>query len=131
MRNTYILGKFFREDQNTSFVLNNLFFKNRAVYEIMRNCIVEADTPQMTIWRISIACWILKATNTHSEYVTLIAFHCNNGYTNTPQCYVIRAFSSLVFVSPKAVRNARIVFHAVRAVCSILLGHPILLLLIT
>jgi len=28
----------------------------------------------MTIWRMRIACWIPKATNTHSEYVTLIAF---------------------------------------------------------
>jgi len=29
----------------------------------------------MTIWRMRIACWILKAINTHSEYVMLIAFH--------------------------------------------------------
>ena len=28
----------------------------------------------MTIWRMRIACWIPKATNTHSQYVTLIAF---------------------------------------------------------
>ena len=28
----------------------------------------------MTIWRIRIACWITKATVTHSEYVILIAF---------------------------------------------------------
>ena len=28
----------------------------------------------MTIWRMRIACWIVKATNTHSQYVTLIAF---------------------------------------------------------
>jgi len=28
----------------------------------------------MTIWRKRIACWITKATNTHSEYVILIAF---------------------------------------------------------
>ena len=28
----------------------------------------------MTIWRMRIACWILKATNTHSDYVILIAF---------------------------------------------------------
>ena len=28
----------------------------------------------MTIWCMHIACWIPKATNTHSEYVTLIAF---------------------------------------------------------
>ena len=41
----------------------------------------------MTIWRMCIACQISKATNTHSEYAILIAFHCNSGYT-TPQYYV-------------------------------------------
>ena len=40
----------------------------------MRNCIVETDTPQMTVWRVSIARCILKATNTHSEYKIFIAF---------------------------------------------------------
>ena len=29
---------------------------------------------QETIWCMRIACWIPKATNTYSEYVTLIAF---------------------------------------------------------
>jgi hypothetical protein len=28
----------------------------------------------MTIWRMRIACWIPKATNTHSGYVIRIAF---------------------------------------------------------
>jgi len=28
----------------------------------------------MKIWHMCIACWIPKATNTHSEYVILIAF---------------------------------------------------------
>jgi len=28
----------------------------------------------MTVWRMRLACWITKATNTHSEYVLLIAF---------------------------------------------------------
>ena len=28
----------------------------------------------MTMWRKRIACWITKATNTHSEYVILIDF---------------------------------------------------------
>ena len=28
----------------------------------------------MTIWRMFIACWVSKATNTHSYYVTLSAF---------------------------------------------------------
>ena len=36
---------------------------------------LEPDTGhRMTIWRMRIACWIHKATNTHSEYVMLIAF---------------------------------------------------------
>ena len=30
--------------------------------------------PQMTIWHMRIVCGIPKATNTHSEYVILIAF---------------------------------------------------------
>jgi hypothetical protein len=32
--------------------------------------IVELGRPQMTIWRMNIACWILNATKTHSECVT-------------------------------------------------------------
>jgi hypothetical protein len=35
---------------------------------------VELDRPQMTIWRMRIARWILKATNARSEYVILIDF---------------------------------------------------------
>jgi len=35
---------------------------------------VDPDRSQMTIWRKCIACWITKATNTHLEYVILIAF---------------------------------------------------------
>jgi len=34
----------------------------------------DPDRPQMAIWRMRIACWITKATDTHSEYVMLIAF---------------------------------------------------------
>jgi len=36
--------------------------------------IVEQDRPQMTIWRMRIACWIPRATDTLSRYVILIAF---------------------------------------------------------
>ena len=48
--------------------------ENRAVYEIMWKNIVERGRPQMTIWRLRIACWITKATDTHSEYVIPVAF---------------------------------------------------------
>ena len=43
----------------------------------MRKCgknIVERGRPQMTVWRVRIACWIPKATDTHLEYVILIVF---------------------------------------------------------
>jgi len=36
--------------------------------------IVELGRPQMTIWHMCIACWVLKATDAHSEYVILINF---------------------------------------------------------
>ena len=51
----------------TRFVMNNIFFfENPAVYEIMWKNVVEPGRPQMAIWRMRIACWITKATNTHS-----------------------------------------------------------------
>ena len=37
---------------------------NRAVYEIMWKNTVERGRSQMAIWRMRIACWIPKATNT-------------------------------------------------------------------
>jgi len=42
----------------------------------MRYCgkILYSTASQMTIWRMRIACWIPKATNTSSEYAILIAF---------------------------------------------------------
>jgi hypothetical protein len=36
--------------------------------------IVQPDRARMTIWRMCIACWIPKATNTHLYYVKLVAF---------------------------------------------------------
>ena len=50
------------------------FFENRALYETARKNIVERGRPQMTIWRVRVACWITTTTNKHSEYVILIAF---------------------------------------------------------
>ena len=40
----------------------------------MEKNIVGLGRPQMTIWRMRIACWIPKATDIPSEYVILIAF---------------------------------------------------------
>ena len=48
--------------------------EHRSRYEIMWKNIVEQDRPQMTIWRISIAFRISKATKTLSGYAILTAF---------------------------------------------------------
>jgi len=60
------------EEIKTHFVFSN-FLRNRAVYEIMGKNIVERCRPQLTTWRILIACWINKATHTHVKY--LLLFH--------------------------------------------------------
>jgi hypothetical protein len=58
------------------------FFENRAVYEIMWKNIVQRGRPQMAILLTRIACWILKATNTHTLRTCNIDcfFHCNNNW---------------------------------------------------
>jgi len=50
------------------------FSESCALYEIMWKNIVQPDRSQITIWRMRIACCMPMATNTVSEYVTLIAF---------------------------------------------------------
>ena len=63
-----------REYQNTVSCTITFFFENLAFYEVMWKNTVELSRPHMTIWHMRIACWVHKATNTHSEYVILIAF---------------------------------------------------------
>jgi hypothetical protein len=71
--------KIYRENQNTHFVSNN-FSENRAVYEIMwkKYGTARQAIDGNIIWRMRFACGITKQTDTHSEYVTLIAFPRQN-----------------------------------------------------
>jgi hypothetical protein len=62
-----------RENENTHFV-SNFLNENCAVYEIIWKYFVDPGRPQMTVWLMRIARWVTKATDTHSEYVILIAF---------------------------------------------------------
>jgi hypothetical protein len=50
------------------------FLENLALCEIMWKNIVQPDRPQMNIWRMRIAVWVHKSTNTHSVYVIRIGF---------------------------------------------------------
>jgi hypothetical protein len=73
MRN--VSDKRFTENRITHFMFTHVFFENLVVYEIMwEKNIVERDRPQLTMCRVRIACWITKATNTHSDYVIFCAF---------------------------------------------------------
>jgi hypothetical protein len=49
------------------------FRKSRRLWENMGKNVVERVRSQMTVWRTRIVCWIPKATDTHTEYVILIA----------------------------------------------------------
>jgi hypothetical protein len=78
------------EEIKTHILCSITFLKNHAFYEIIWKNIVEPGRPQMTICYKHIACWITKATNTHSEYVILL-FHRNSGCKYAPR-YVIHTF---------------------------------------
>ena len=74
LRMKNFLDKRCMENQNTHFMFNNFFPK---IMPFMRQCgknVVERGRLQMATYRMRIPCWIHKATNTHSDCVTRIAF---------------------------------------------------------
>jgi len=70
MRN--ILGKSYRENENT-FYVQCLFFPRRTC-RLQENGVAREATEGNLIRRTRISCWLTKATDTHSEYVIIIAF---------------------------------------------------------
>jgi hypothetical protein len=50
------------------------FFLKIILFMRYGDTIVKPGNPQMAIWYMRISRWISKATNTHSEYVIIIAF---------------------------------------------------------
>jgi len=63
--------------------------------------IVQQGRPQTTIWRMRIASWIIKATNTHSEYAILVAF---------PQQQLLHECASLLRYTYRVAQKERMVF---------------------
>ena len=73
MRN--VSGETFTENQNIHFMLNIyiyiyifFFFRKSCLYEIMWKNIVEPYRPQITTWRMHIACWKLRL-ETHTQNI--------------------------------------------------------------
>ena len=117
LRVNNVSDKTCRENQNTHFMFNNFYFsENRAVYEIMwkKYCTARQSTDDNTIRRMRIACWITKATDTHSEYVILIAFQRQQWWRERTSIYVC-TYIACHFISP-CVSRAR-PFHLTGIYC--------------
>jgi hypothetical protein len=65
--------KLYRQS-NQIFYSQYIFWQSCPSRDNVEKNIVQPGRPLLTIWRVRIACWIPKATNTYSEYVKLIAF---------------------------------------------------------
>ena len=96
LRKINVSNKSCREHQNTHFMFNNYPppRKSCRLWDTWKS-IVERGRAQVTIWRMRITYWIIKSTDTHSEYVMYI-FRGNSGYANAPQCYVYTYVPCLV-----------------------------------
>jgi hypothetical protein len=103
-------------DKFRKHISGSITFFNRAIYETMWNNIVEPCRPQTTIWRMRIACWIPKATDTPSEYVPLIAFPLQH-WLHERAVVLVCAFTAVwasvsrrrwVALSPTAVSHRRL-----------------------
>ena len=54
-------------------MFNKVFFLYHHYEKKWKNTVGQ-NSPQLTIRRLRIACWIIKAINAHSEYLILISF---------------------------------------------------------
>jgi hypothetical protein len=60
--------------------------------------IVELSRPQMTTWRMPIACWITEAINTHLQYIILTAFQLQQWLRERASLLHCTYISCLVFI---------------------------------
>jgi len=49
--------------------------------------------------RMRFVCWVIRATDIHSEYVTIILLHGNKIDANAPRCYIYMYMASHVLCS--------------------------------
>ena len=72
--------------------------------------IVERDRPQMAIWRMRIACWIPKATDTYSQYVILIAFQLQQWLRESTAILRHTYIARLVYCMPPPKKDSVLLF---------------------
>jgi len=90
LRMRTVSNKSCRKIRNTHFVFNNIFPK---VVPYMRHVQKYGKARQTTDDNIirsrRFACWINKATDTHSECVIPMAFRSNNGFANVTLIHIL------------------------------------------
>ena len=65
----------FVDKSKTHFMFNNFFLKPCALWDnVETRGTARKATDDIVIWRMRFACWINKATGTHTTYVTMTAF---------------------------------------------------------
>jgi len=82
------------EKIKTNFYVWELFFRKPCLSwdTVKRYGTVKPEaTDDNVIWRMRVACWITKPTDTHTiKLFNTVAFHGDNVYANALQCHVIR-----------------------------------------
>jgi hypothetical protein len=87
------------------------FFENRTVYETTWKKIVQQDWPQIKIWRMRIACWIPKATNTHSGCVILVTFPLQQWLHENASMLLYMYIVPLVLFFTRVERKIKVFVH--------------------
>jgi len=76
--------KLYRKSKHILCFINFFFRKYCRLWDNVKTNIVEQGRPEMTVWRMCIACWMPKATGTRAEYVIhKLLSHGINGYVIT------------------------------------------------
>ena len=91
------------ENKNTHFMFNNFVRRSHSLEDNVEEYGRARQATDDNIIR-RMARWISKATNTHSEYVILIAFPRNYSHAKERQCYIcahITYFVTSIARSPK------------------------------
>jgi len=86
----------------------------------MRKNTVEPHRSQTTIWRMRTACWITKATNTHSENVILVALPLQQwaARTRLSVTLYVQCLPVFLFVPEASNYNGRF-YHTLLTYCMV------------
>jgi len=100
--------------QSKHILCTKTLFQNRAVFRIVWEKFCRAGQPQ-TILRMRITSWIPKATNTQSQYVISIVFHCKNVCTIVSPYYfptyiacLVKLYSYIICLKNKPMPHATV-----------------------